>query len=141
MKEMAALQPGMSFYGELPDSYTVVVNTEHPIVKAITERADKALDATVEPLLKTIDERNADAEKIRKDAGDKPLSAEDDQRVKDLEKEVSDARTAMAQDIRRYGDTEQEVSQLVDLALLGNGLLRGEQLSQFIARSVEMMQK
>lgn len=141
MKEMAALQPGMSFYGELPDSYTVVVNTEHPIVKSITERADKALDATVEPLLKTIDERNADAEKIRKDAGDKPLSAEDDQRVKDLEKEVSDARTSMAQDIRRYGDTEQEVSQLVDLALLGNGLLRGEQLSQFIARSVEMMQK
>lgn len=141
MKEMASLQPGMSFYGELPDSYQLVVNVEHPLVKAIREKASAALEGTIRPLLDTIDSRNAEAEKIRKDAGDKPLSAEDEQRVKDLEKEVADARTAEDEAIKAYAPKAPEVSQLVDLALLGNGLLRGAQLSDFIARSVELMGK
>ena len=141
MKEMASLQPGMSFYGELPDSYQLVVNVEHPLVKATREKASAALEGTIRPLLDTIDSRNAEAEKIRKDAGDKPLSAEDEQRVKDLEKEVADARTAEDEAIKAYAPKAPEVSQLVDLALLGNGLLRGAQLSDFIARSVELMGK
>ena len=141
MKEMAAMQPGMSFYGELPDSYQLVVNTEHPLVKDIREKADSALATTVQPLLDNIEALNADAEKIRKDAGDKPLSAEDEQRVKDLEKEVADARSAQSKAIADYAAQLPEVSQLVDLALLGNGLLRGEQLSAFIDRSVKLMQK
>lgn len=139
MKEMAALQPGMNFYGELPDSYQLVVNTEHPLIKAIKERADKALEGAIKPLLDTIDEKNAAADKIRKDAGDKALSAEDDQRIKDLEKEVADARAKQNEAIAEYAKSAPEVSQLVDLALLGNGLLRGAQLSDFIARSVNMM--
>lgn len=139
MKEMAALQPGMNFYGELPDSYQLVVNTEHPLIKAIKERADKALEGSIKPLLDTIDEKNAAADKIRKDAGDKALSAEDDQRIKDLEKEVADARAKQNEAIAEYAKSAPEVSQLVDLALLGNGLLRGAQLSDFIARSVNMM--
>lgn len=139
MKEMAALQPGMNFYGELPDSYQLVVNTEHPLIKAIKERADKALEGSIKPLLETIDEKNAAADKIRKDAGDKALSAEDDQRIKDLEKEVADARSKQNEAIAEYAKSAPEVSQLVDLALLGNGLLRGAQLSDFIARSVNMM--
>ena len=141
MKEMASLQPGMSFYGELPDSYQLVVNVEHPLVKAIREKASAALEGTIRPLLDTIDSRNAEAEKIRKDAGDKPLSAEDEQRAKDREKEVADARTAEDEAIKAYAPKAPEVSQLVDLALLGNGLLRGAQLSDFIARSVELMGK
>lgn len=139
MKEMAALQPGMNFYGELPDSYQLVVNTEHPLIKAIKERADKALEGSIKPLLETIDEKNAAADKIRKDAGDNALSAEDDQRIKDLEKEVADARSKQNEAIAEYAKSAPEVSQLVDLALLGNGLLRGAQLSDFIARSVNMM--
>ncbi len=119
MKEMATMQPGMNFYGELPDSYQLVVNTEHPLVKSIREKADAALAATVQPLLDTIEARNADAEKIRKDAGDKALSAEDDQRVKDLEKEVADARSEQTKAITAYAAQAPEVSQLVDLALLG----------------------
>lgn len=141
MKEMAAMQPGMNFYGELPDSYQLVVNVEHPLVKNIREKVSAALDATVKPLIDTIESRNAEAEKIRKDAGDKALSAEDEQKIKDLEKEVSDARAAESEAIKAYAPQAPEISQLVDLALLGNGLLRGEQLSSFIARSVELMSK
>ena len=66
MKEMAALQPGMSFYGELPDSYQLVVNTEHPLVKDIREKADSALAATVQPLLDNIEALNAVLRKYAK---------------------------------------------------------------------------
>lgn len=138
---MAAMQPGMNFYGELPDSYSLVVNTEHPLVKGIASAADGALAATVQPLLDTVSAKNAEAEAIRKAADGKALSAEDEQRIKDLEKEVADARDAQAEAIKAYAAKAPEVSQLVDLALLGNGLLKGQQLSDFIARSVELLGK
>lgn len=139
MKEMAAMQPGMNFYGDLPDSYTVVVNTEHPLVKAIAQEADAALDATVEPLLSTIDQANAKAEETRKAAGTSELSAEARATIDEAEKTVTDSRKAMDDAIDAYSPKAPKVSQLVDLALLGNGLLRGEALSSFIARSVELM--
>lgn len=102
MKEMAALQPGMNFYGDLPDSYTVVVNTEHPLVKAITEKADAALDATVEPLLKTIDEANAKAEETRKAAGSSELTPEARATVDEAEKTVTESRKAIDDAIDAY---------------------------------------
>lgn len=139
MKEMAAMQPGMNFYGDLPDSYTVVVNTEHPLVKAIAQEADAALDATVEPLLSTIDQANAKAEETRKAAGSSELSTEARATIDEAEKTVTDSRKAMDDAIDAYSPKAPKVSQLVDLALLGNGLLRGEALSSFIARSVELM--
>jgi len=139
MKEMAAMQPGMNFYAELPDNYSLVVNTEHPLVKAITERADKALVSAVKPLLDSIEADNQAADDIRKAAPEGKLSAEDEQRVKDLEKKVADAREQQQKAIAEYAGSVPEVSQLVDLALLGNGLLKGRNLSDFIARSVEMM--
>ena len=139
MKEMAAMQPGMNFYGDLPDSYTVVVNTEHPLVKAIAQEADAALDAAVEPLLKTIDESNAKAEETRKAAGSNELGADARATIDAAEKTVTDSRKAMDDAIDAYAPSAPQVSQLVDLALLGNGLLRGEALSSFIARSVELM--
>ena len=140
MKEMAAMQPGMNFYGELPDSYSLVVNTAHPLVKDIIAKADRSLEAEVKPLLDTIESRNAQADEIRKAAGG-TLSAEDEQRVKDLEKEVADARAKQTSLIEAYGKNADEVSQLVDLALLGNGLLKGRNLSDFIARSVSLLEK
>lgn len=141
MKEMAALQPGMNFYGELPDNYNLVVNTSHPLVKALTERADKALADTVKPLLDTIEADNKAADEIRKAAPEGKLSAEDEQRVKDLEKKVADAREEQRKAIDAYAKELPEASQLVDLALLGNGLLKGQNLSDFIARSVSLLQK
>ncbi|MDE6611283.1 MAG: molecular chaperone HtpG [Muribaculaceae bacterium] len=139
MKEMAAMQPGMNFYAELPDNYSLVVNTSHPLVKSITERADKALASTVKPLLDEIEADNKAADDIRKAAADGKMSAEDEQRVKDLEKKVADAREAQQKAVAAYAGEMPEVSQLVDLALLGNGLLKGQNLSDFIDRSVAMM--
>lgn len=141
MKEMAAMNPAMSFYGELPDSYSIVVNTEHPLVKKIKDEAAAALDSTVQASLDKVNELNAKAEEIRKAADGKALDAEAQKQVDDIEKEVQATRDAQHDAIKAYGQNEKTVSQLVDLALLGNGLLKGKQLSEFIARSVELLEK
>ena len=139
MKDMAALQPGMNFYGELPDSYNLVVNTEHPLIVKIKEAAATALDEQVKPLADKIDADNAEITKIRDAAKGKALSAEDDQKVKDLEKAVGEARDNETKIISDYAKTQPLVKQLIDLALLGNGLLKGEALSSFITRSISLL--
>ena len=139
MKEMAALQPGMSFYGDMPDSYTVVVNTDSPLVATVRDQAETALAGTVQPLIERIDADSAAAAEIRKAAGDKAPSAEDDQKIKDLEKASTEAREQQNKAIDDYAATAPRVAQMVDLALLGNCLLRGADPSRFIARSFELM--
>ncbi len=139
MKEMAALQPGINFYGELPDSYTLVVNTENPLVKDITAKADAALEASVKPLAEKIDSDNEAINAARSAAGDQPMTPEVKQKVEDLEKAVGDARTEQYKAIDAYAAGVPVVNQLVDLALLANGLLKGRNLSDFIARSLELL--
>ena len=135
MKEMAALQPGMNFYGELPDSYNLVVNTENPIIVGLTKAADAALASTVQPLLDAIEKGNADAEAARKETGDDAKA-----KVAEAEKAVGDARDKMNSAIDAYAGGVPQVSQLVDLALLANGLLKGESLDSFISRSLKLME-
>ena len=139
MKDMAALQPGMNFYGGLPDSYNLVVNTEHPLIVKIKDAAAAALDEQVKPLADKIDADNAEITKIRDAAKGNALSAEDDQKVKDLEKAVGEARDSETKIISDYANTQPLVKQLIDLALLGNGLLKGEALSSFIDRSISLL--
>ncbi len=134
MKEMAALQPGMSFYGELPDSYNLIVNTEHPLVEQIRSAADAALDSTVAPMQKDIDDKNAEITKLREKKDSDPEKKSDS-----LEKEVSEIRSRMDKTVSDYAATQPLVKQFIDLALLGNGLLRGEALSRFISRSVDLL--
>lgn len=141
MKDLATMQPGMSFYGEMPDSYMLVVNTEHPLVKAVRDEADKALEADVKPLMDKVDSDNASIEAIRKGSKDGKLSAEEEKQVADLEKAVSEARAGQEKLIKDYAATRPIVRQLIDLALLGNGLLKGGDLSRFISRSVEILMK
>ena len=134
MKEMAAMQPGMNFYGELPDSYNLIVNTEQPLVKRVKDAADEALAAKVLPMQNDIDAKNAEITKLResKEEADKNKTLE-------LEKEVGAIRDNMSKQISEYAATQPLVKQLIDLALLGNGLLKGAQLSDFIRRSVELL--
>lgn len=138
MKEMSALQPGMAFYGELPDSYNLVVNTEHPLVAGIRDKATEALEATVKPLADKIEADNTEISKLR-EAHKAGSDAESDQKVKDLEKEVADSREQQEKAISDYAAGQPLVKQLIDLALLANGLLKGKDLSAFISRSVSLL--
>ncbi|MCC8120165.1 MAG: molecular chaperone HtpG [Bacteroidales bacterium] len=139
MKDMAAMQPGMSFYGELPDSYNLVVNTENPLVVKLRNKVSEAIGAQVEPIANDIEAKNKQASDIRSAAKDGKLDAEQEQQVKDLEKEVEDLRSKEEKIIESYSNKQPEIKQLIDLALLGNGLLKGEQLALFIKRSYKIM--
>ncbi len=139
MKDMAAMQPGMSFYGELPDSYNLIVNTEHTLIKEIRDDADKALGDKVKPISADIENKNSEITSLRDSAKDGKMSDEDSKKVSELEKEVSTLRDEETKLISDYAAGQSKVKQLLDLALLGNGLLKGQDLSNFIKRSISML--
>ncbi|TFU94105.1 molecular chaperone HtpG [Barnesiella sp. WM24] len=139
MKDMAAMQPGMALYGEMPDSYNLIVNTEHILVKEIRDNAEKAVGATVAPLSADIEKKNAEITAIRDAAKDGKLSDDDTKKTSDLEGEVNKLRAEETKVISDYAAGQDKVRQLIDLALLGNGLLKGQDLSSFIKRSISML--
>ncbi len=139
MKEMAAMQPGMNFYGELPDSYNLIINTESPVIKKIIAEADSDVAATVAPESAKIEENNAKITAIRDAAKDGKLDEDQQKEVKVLEELVEAARNSEKKIIGDYAATQPLVKQVIDLALLANGLLKGRELSDFIARSIKLL--
>ncbi len=138
MKEMAALQPGMNFYGMMPDSYSLRVNTENPIVKKVSVAADSALSGFVKPLLDAIAANNdkiKDAESKRTDANAEETKKE----IDTLQAENNSDREELSRLAADYAKGEAVIGQLIDLALLANGMLRGEQLAKFIERSTDLL--
>lgn len=136
MKEMAAMQAGMSFYGDLPDSYNLVVNTDNQHIVNLRNQVETDLEAEIKPLMEQSSKDNAEVEKLR---GSKKEDAEKEQKIKDLEKAVSENREKQTEIVTKYGEKTPIVRQLVDLALLANGLLKGADLTRFIHRSVELL--
>ena len=140
MKEMAAMQPGMSFYAEMPDSYNMIVNVEHPLVEKIRENALSTLNSQVQPLEDEISQKNGEIEGINSSVKDgETLNDEQRKQIKDLEDTVSAKRKELETVIADYAKTVPVIGQIIDLALLGNGLLRGEDLSKFISRSISLL--
>ncbi len=139
MKDMAALQPGMSFYGELPDSYNLIVNTESPVIKRVIEAADSELMPKLTAEFDAIDARNAEAEAVRKGAADGKLTDEQQKQVNHLDEEVAHSRNQVKSLSTDYASSQALVKQSIDLALLANGLLRGQELNEFISRSVKLL--
>lgn len=140
MKDMAALQPGMSFYGELPNSYNLTLNTNHPVVKSILEAAQSAVGSKVEELENALNETNAAIKSIndaKKDA--KELDEAQKQQLADNEAKAADLRKQETDLLTEYAGGQDRVKQLVDIALLGNGMLKGEALSKFLQRSISLL--
>ncbi len=139
MKDMAAMQPGMAFYGELPDSYNLIVNTEHTLIKEIRDNAEKAIGEKIAPMSADIEKKNAEITAIRDAAKDGKMSDDDTKKTSELEAEVNKLRAEETKTISDYAAGQEKVKQLIDLALLGNGLLKGQDLSSFIKRSINML--
>ncbi|MCM1337234.1 MAG: molecular chaperone HtpG [Candidatus Amulumruptor caecigallinarius] len=139
MKEMAAMQPGMSFYGELPDSYSLIVNTSNPIISKVKEQAMSALEGSVKPMADTLAAANDKIEAIRKEAKDGKLDAEQQKQTDDLRAEADKARKEQEEAVSDYAATQPVVKQVIDLALLGSGLLKGAELTAFISRSIDLL--
>ena len=122
----------------MPDSYSLRVNTENPIVKKVLEASDKALSGYVKPLLDSISSNN---DKIKELEGKRTdANAEETKKeVEKLQSENSSDREEISKLAGDYAKGEAVVGQLIDLALLANGMLRGEQLAKFIERSTDLL--
>ncbi len=139
MKDMAATQPGMSFYAELPDSYNLIVNTSQPVVAKILDEAEKALSEKLAPINGTIDADNEKITVLRSEIKDNKPTDEQKAEEKQLSDNVEKNRMEKEEIIARYASEKPVVKQAIDLALLANGLLRGRDLNEFINRSVKML--
>lgn len=141
MKDMAAMQPGMSFYGELPDSYNLIINTENPVIKRIKDSADNDLKPQLTSVFAAINDANAKSSELRdktKDGSTK-LTDEEQGQLQHYEEDATHQRAEEKRIITSYGENQPLVRQAIDLALLANGLLRGEALNAFIRRSVSLL--
>ena len=142
MKEMAAMQPGMSFYGNMPKSYTMVVNPEQKSVSEILKQGVSALEAEVMPLSRDIEALNGEIAELRKTLDEKKEESEKDSirgEITKKEGEVGAKRAEKERLIGEYAGTQPVVKQVIDLALLQSNLLKGEALSKFIARSISLL--
>ena len=139
MKDMAAMQPGMNFYGELPDSYNLIVNVESPVIKRIMTDAESNLMPKIQPLFDATADNNSKAEAVRKEAADGKLSDEQQNQIKEYDEQTAHNREEEKKLASEYASAQPLVKQVIDLALLANNLLRGQQLNEFIRRSVTLL--
>ncbi len=140
MKDMAAMQPGMNFYGQMPDMYSLVINTEQPAVKRILEGAEKSVESVVKPIREEIESFNTQISDLRKKLDEKDADKDTiNKQVSDLEAEVSKSREKEEGIIKEYAAGVANVKQIIDLALLQSDLLKGEALSAFIRRSAALL--
>lgn len=142
MKEMAAIQPGMAFYGEMPDMFNVLLNEDHPIVKHLLEEANGACADELKPIEDKLVALEAHRAKLNEASKDKkiediPQSEKDE--LADTEKAIADEKGNKEAVLGKYAASNKQVQQLIDLTLLQNNMLTGEALSNFVKRSIEMM--
>lgn len=142
MKDMATIQSGMAFYGELPDSYNLIVNTDHPLSQKVIADTESACKSELTPILdelKTVNEEIERLQEAKKDKKDDEIPVADKEALKHAEEKAKELRAKESDILKTYADQTPLVRQLVDLALLSNNMLKGEALSKFIKRSVEML--
>lgn len=142
MKEMSHFQPGMSFYGEMPDSYTVVLNSDHRLVKEILNDANASVAEPLKPIEAELKGLQARLDALRQSQGKKKpeeVTQEEKDDLQNTEKAINEQRDKKNKVLADYAGNNKVVHELIDLALLQNGMLKGEALDKFLKRSVEMI--
>lgn len=140
MKEMAQFQPGMSFYGELPDTFNLTLNTSHPLIVKAIDDAEAALGNDLKPIEEQIEATRAAIKAIRDlDKNNKGLPEDKKTALHENEDKERQLKNEKEGIIAKYAASQDKVKQLIDIALLGNGLLKGEGLSKFLRRSVDLL--
>ena len=142
MKEMATIQSGMGFYGELPDMMSVIINQDHKLVKRVMDETGAACNDKVKPLsgeLDALQARAAELKKAKEGKKEEDIPETEKNELTDVEKQIADKEDAIKAIYTDYATGNKVVHELIDLALLQNGMLKGEALNSFIKRSVELI--
>ena len=142
MKEMSQYQQGMAFYAQMPDTYTIVLNSDHALVKRILEEGNAETAEKLKPILSEIKGLQAREAALRQEQGKKKaeeITQEEKDDLKNTEESLSKQRTEKNDVIANYAKGNNAIHQLIDLALLQNGMLKGAALDKFIKRSVDLI--
>ena len=145
MKEMAQMGGGMSqFYGQMPDNFTIAVNGNHPIVINILDQVEKSYGDRLRTMTKKIDAAVAEEnrfDEVIKGKKEEELTSEEKAMREELSKKVVELRDERNERLKEIGSENKLVKQIIDLALLSNGMLKGKSLTDFIQRSISLIEK
>lgn len=144
MKDMSQFQPGMGFYSQFPDSYTLVLNTDHSLIKDVLKSTQEATANELKPVLSEIKGQEARLQVLQQQQDKKKPEEVTSEEKADLEatrKAIADEQKKRDDIVAAYAKNNNVVHQLIDLALLQNGMLKGAALDSFLKRSIEMIKK
>jgi molecular chaperone HtpG len=143
MKEMSAMQGGMmNFYGEMPDSYNLVVNTTHPLIEKLLKDEETACAEELAPIEAELSELSNKLQQLKenhKNKKEEEIPAEEKEELTTLEKKIDELKEKRKSVLAAFASNYKTVRQLIDLALLGNNMLKGEALANFVKRSIDLM--
>lgn len=142
MKDMSRFQAGMDFYAQMPDMFKMVINSEHPLVKAIIEDETVKCADELKPVASEIKGLNARLDALRQSQENKKseeISQEEKDDKANTEKQIQEQNEKKRQIIKAYAGGNDVIHQLIDLALLQNGMLKGASLDAFIKRSISII--
>ena len=142
MKEMANIQAGMSFYGEMPDMFNMVLNSDHKLIKEVLSDEEKSCDAELAPIETSINETQSQLDMLtnsHEGKKDEEIPTVEKDQQKDLTSKIEELKTKKNGIISTYAAKNKIVRQLIDLALLQNNMLKGEALSNFVKRSIDLI--
>ncbi len=142
MKEMANIQAGMSFYGEMPDMFNLVLNSDHKLIKEILAGKNAECKDTLTPMQNEIDSIDKQRNELRKQHENKKaedIPVAEKEALNDLDKRWNELKSNKDKILSEYAAKNKIVRQLIDLALLQNGMLKGEALNNFVKRSLELI--
>ncbi len=142
MKDMSAAQGGMNMYGDMPESLNLVVNTSHPLVVKVLDAKDKKLGKKLEKLgteLTAKKDEIAVLEKAKESKKEEEVPSADKEKLEALNAELAKLEESKRSELSEFGKKNKVAKQMVDLALLANGLLKGADLDKFVKRSVELI--
>ena len=142
MKEMANIQAGMSFYGEMPDMFNLVLNSDHKLVKEVLADEEKECSAAIAPIqteLEDVTKRRDALKKKQEGKKDEDIPTVEKDELNDLDKKWDELKQQKDSIFAGYAGKNKVVRQLIDLALLQNNMLKGEALNNFVKRSIELI--
>ncbi len=142
MKAMSQFQQGMNFYGQMPDSYSIVLNSDHSLVKKVLEDSEVQTSEALKPILAEIRGQEARLAALHQEQTKKKpeeITQEEKDDVHNTEKAIQDEKAKRDEIVANYAKDNSIVHQLIDLALLQNGMLKGAALEAFLKRSVDLI--
>jgi len=142
MKDMSKMQAGMSFYGEMPDSYNLVVNLSHPLVKKVLDEKESQLKndlTTYRTALAKLNDQKVSLEKLKEGKKEEEIPQEEKELLNETKDSIAKIEAEKREKLASFGSDSPLTNQLVDLAFLANNMLKGEALANFVKRSIELI--